>query len=58
MLRIAPDAVVSKDVEILGNNVIEIGARCVVHPRCRLDATYGDIIIGAGCILEELVIVQ
>ncbi|GBG24513.1 Dynactin subunit 6 [Hondaea fermentalgiana] len=57
-LRIAEDAVVSKDVEIVGPHAVEIGPRCVVQPRSRLVASHGPVIIGAECIVEELVVIQ
>lgn len=47
-------AVVCQDVELKGD--ITVGAGTIVHPKATIFAIAGPIVIGAGCIIEEGVI--
>ncbi|KAI6140173.1 trimeric LpxA-like protein [Pisolithus tinctorius] len=48
-------AVVCQDVDLKGD--ITIGPGTVVHPKAAIFALVGPIVIGAGCIIEEAVII-
>lgn len=52
---IQPGAAVCADAEIIGD--VRIGAGTVVHPRCRILAQGGPVIIGENNIIEELTVV-
>uniref|UniRef100_A0A0B6Y2S9 Dynactin subunit 6 n=1 Tax=Arion vulgaris TaxID=1028688 RepID=A0A0B6Y2S9_9EUPU len=52
-LKIAAGATVCEDSELMGD--ITIGARTVIHPKARILAETGPIIIGEYNIIEELV---
>eukprot|EP00038_Savillea_parva_P000295 m.95345 g.95345 ORF g.95345 m.95345 type:complete len:169 (+) comp10102_c0_seq1:132-638(+) len=54
--KIAAAAVVSKLVEIVGD--VTIGDDTVVHPSCKILAEGGPIVIGSGCLIEELVTIR
>ena len=45
-------AVVCQDVQIVGD--VTIGAGTVVHPKAKISALRGPIVIGENCIVEEL----
>ncbi|TRM58534.1 trimeric LpxA-like protein [Schizophyllum amplum] len=47
-------AVVCQDVELKGD--ITIGSGTIVHPKATIFAIAGPIVIGAGCIIEENVV--
>jgi len=50
-VKIAPGAVVCNECELKGD--ITIGPRTVVHPKARIIAEAGPIIIGEGNLIEE-----
>ncbi|KAE8631089.1 hypothetical protein XENTR_v10001074 [Xenopus tropicalis] len=50
-VKIAPGAVVCVESEIKGD--VTIGPRTVVHPKARIYAEAGPIIIGEGNLIEE-----
>ncbi|XP_065064450.1 dynactin subunit 6-like [Rhopilema esculentum] len=50
-IRITPGAVVCQEAEIKGE--VTIAARTVVHPKARIIAEHGSIIIGEGNLIEE-----
>lgn len=50
-LKIAAGAVVVSECELIGD--ISIGSRTVVHPRARIVAEAGPIVIGEGNLIEE-----
>ncbi|KAL8558283.1 Dynactin subunit 6 [Nucella lapillus] len=52
-VKIAPGAVVCDECELIGD--ITIGARTVIHPKARIIAEAGPVIIGEFNIMEELV---
>ncbi|PVD36308.1 hypothetical protein C0Q70_03287 [Pomacea canaliculata] len=52
-VKIAPGAVVCDECELIGD--ITIGARTVIHPKVRIIAEAGPVIIGEYNIIEELV---
>lgn len=52
-VKIAPGAVVCDECELQGD--ITIGTRTVIHPKARILAEDGPIIIGENNIIEELV---
>ncbi|KAJ8311637.1 hypothetical protein KUTeg_010992 [Tegillarca granosa] len=51
-VKITPGAVVCDECELVGD--ITIGARTVIHPKARIVAEDGPIIIGENNIIEEL----
>ena len=51
-IKIAPGAVVCGECELRGD--ITIGARSVIHPRARILAEAGPIVIGENNLIEEL----
>uniref|UniRef100_A0A0B7BTJ2 Dynactin subunit 6 n=1 Tax=Arion vulgaris TaxID=1028688 RepID=A0A0B7BTJ2_9EUPU len=55
-LKIAAGAMVCEDCELIGD--ITIGTRTVIHPKARIVADAGPIIIGDYNIIEELVTIQ
>lgn len=50
-VKIAPGAVVCLECELKGD--INIGSRTVIHPKARIIADAGPIIIGEGNLIEE-----
>ncbi|XP_046343919.1 dynactin subunit 6-like [Haliotis rufescens] len=52
-VKIAPGAVICDECELVGD--ITIGTRTVIHPKARIIAEAGPIIIGEFNIVEELV---
>jgi len=52
-LKIAAGAMVCEDVELIGD--ITIGSRTIIHPKARIVAEAGPIVIGDFNIIEELV---
>ena len=50
-IKIAPGAVVCQEAELKGE--ISIAAKTVVHPKARIIAEQGPIIIGEGNLIEE-----
>uniref|UniRef100_A0A8C4NG97 Dynactin subunit 6 n=1 Tax=Eptatretus burgeri TaxID=7764 RepID=A0A8C4NG97_EPTBU len=54
-IKIAPGAVVCVESEIRGD--VTIGARTVVHPKARIIAEAGPIIIGESNLIEEQVLI-
>ncbi|XP_071941400.1 dynactin subunit 6-like [Antedon mediterranea] len=54
-VKIAPGAVVCVEAELKGD--ITIGARTVIHPKARIIAEGGPIIIGESNLIEEQVVI-
>ena len=52
-IKIMPGAVVCAEAELVGD--ITIGTRTVIHPKARILAIGGPIVIGEGNLIEELV---
>ncbi|XP_048749542.1 dynactin subunit 6-like [Ostrea edulis] len=52
-IKIQPGAVICEESELIGD--ITIGSRTVIHPKARIIAEDGPIIIGENNIIEELV---
>jgi dynactin-6 len=50
-LKIIPGAVVCNEAEIYGD--VSIGVRTVIHPKAKINAAKGPIIIGDGNLIEE-----
>ncbi|XP_057291209.1 dynactin subunit 6-like [Hydractinia symbiolongicarpus] len=50
-IKITPGALVCNEAEIIGD--VSIGVRTVVHPKARIIAEGGPIIIGDGNLIEE-----
>ncbi|XP_050397087.1 dynactin subunit 6 [Patella vulgata] len=55
-IKIAPDAIVCEECTLVGE--ITIGSRTVVHPKARIIAEAGPIVIGDFNIIEELVTIK
>ncbi|XP_039255292.2 dynactin subunit 6-like [Styela clava] len=51
LLKIAPDTVVCVNAEIKGD--VTIGSKTIIHPKARICAQDGPIIIGEGNLIEE-----
>ncbi|GAB6020068.1 Dynactin subunit 6 [Chamberlinius hualienensis] len=52
-VKIAPRAVVCSECEVIGD--VTIGSNTVIHPKARIVAESGPIIIGEGNLIEEQV---
>ena len=52
-VHFAPALVVADNAALTGTNLISIGLHTVVHPRSKLNSTYGPITIGNNCIISE-----
>ena len=50
-VRITPGALVCNEAEILGD--VTIGAKTIIHPKARIVAEQGPIVIGEGNLFEE-----
>lgn len=50
-VQVHPRAMVAADTELRGR--ITVGAGTVVHPRARIDASRGAIVLGDNCLVEE-----
>merc|ERR1712198_619294 len=50
-VKVTPGAVVCLEADYLGD--VTIGARTVIHPKARIIAAAGPIIIGEGNLIEE-----
>ena len=49
--KIAEGAVVCAEADLRGN--VTIGKKAVIHPKVRILAYGGPIVIGEGCLIEE-----
>ncbi|XP_041355844.1 dynactin subunit 6-like [Gigantopelta aegis] len=54
-VKIAPGAIVCEESELVGD--ITIGTRTVIHPKAKIIAEAGPIVIGEGNIIEEMVVI-
>nr|CAG4635832.1 EOG090X0I48 [Artemia franciscana] len=54
-LKIAPGAIVCKECDLVGD--ITIGTKTVIHPKAKILAEAGPIIIGDGNLIEEQTII-
>jgi dynactin-6 len=52
-VHFAPAIVIADNAALIGTNLISVGLHTVVHPRSRLNSTYGPITIGSNCIISE-----
>lgn len=52
-IKITMGAIVCEECKLRGD--ITIGAGTVIHPKAKILAEAGPIIIGEGCLIEELV---
>ncbi|POS85514.1 hypothetical protein EPUL_002252 [Erysiphe pulchra] len=48
-----PTIIISEQASLTGKKLISIGSNTVIHPRCKLNSTYGTIEIGNYCIISE-----
>ncbi|RKF59947.1 Dynactin subunit 6 [Erysiphe neolycopersici] len=48
-----PTLTISEQASLTGKKLISIGSNTVIHPRCKLNSTYGSIAIGNCCIISE-----
>lgn len=48
-----PNVIISEQAYLTGKRLISIGSNTVIHPRCKLNSTYGSITIGNCCIISE-----
>merc|ERR1711935_1310335 len=55
-LKIARSSVVCVEAELLGD--IEIGERSVIHPKARIIAEKGSIVIGNDNLIEETAVIK
>ena len=55
--KIHSTAVVSDKAQITGSHIVEIGENCVIHPYAKLNADFGNVVIGKGCIIAEKAVV-
>ncbi|XP_065567673.1 dynactin subunit 6-like [Artemia franciscana] len=55
LLKIAPGAIVCKECDLVGD--ITIGTKTVIHPKAKILAEAGPIIIGDGNLIEEQTII-
>ena len=51
--NLAPTCVISDAAVLIGIHPITIGANAVLHPRSKINSTFGPVIIGPGCIICE-----
>jgi dynactin-6 len=52
-VHFAPALVIADNAALTGTNLISIGLHTVIHPRTKLNSTYGPITIGSNCIISE-----
>lgn len=52
-VHFAPALVIADNAALTGTNLISIGLHTVIHPRAKLNSTYGPITIGSNCIISE-----
>ena len=57
-IDIPKTAIVCADAELIGPHSIHIGDDCVLHPTARIEAITGNIVLGAGNVLEEQVVIR
>ena len=50
---LASSLVIADNASLTGYHRITLGANSVVHPRTKLNSTYGPITIGNNCIISE-----
>ncbi|KAK3053993.1 hypothetical protein LTR09_004769 [Extremus antarcticus] len=51
--KIHPNATVADKAHLLGSHTISIDSNTIIHPQARLNASHGNISIGAGSIVAE-----
>ena len=54
-LRIAKGVVVCAEADVRGD--VTIGINCIIHPKVRIFAYGGPIVIGEGCLIEEQTVI-
>ncbi|MCJ1367074.1 hypothetical protein MMC16_006206 [Acarospora aff. strigata] len=52
-LHISPTTTIADTAVLTGTYPITLGANTVIHPRARLQSTYGPITVGEGCVVWE-----
>ena len=50
---IAPNCVIADTAVLTGIHLITISANAILHPRARINSTYGPVTLGEGCIISE-----
>ena len=50
---IAPSATIADTAVLTGTYPIVIGGNTVIHPRAKLNSTYGSVTVGERCIVHE-----
>lgn len=54
-VELAPGLTISDSAVLVGTETIIVMSESVIHPRCRIESTYGNIFIGSRCIIQERV---
>jgi dynactin-6 len=52
-VHFAPVLIIADNATLTGTNLISIGLHTVIHPRAKLNSTYGPITIGSNCVISE-----
>ena len=50
---LSPTCVIADTVVLTGAHLITISANVIIHPRARINSTYGPVTIDEGCIVSE-----
>ncbi|EPE27762.1 Trimeric LpxA-like enzyme [Glarea lozoyensis ATCC 20868] len=50
---LSPTLTIAEHASLVGSYLITLGANTVVHPRAKLNSTYGPITVGSNCIISE-----
>ncbi|KKA30623.1 hypothetical protein TD95_000851, partial [Thielaviopsis punctulata] len=50
---LAPGLTIADSAMLVGTENIIIMSESVIHPRCRIESTYGNVIIGSRCVIQE-----
>lgn len=52
-MHFAAALVIADNAALTGTHLISVGLHTVIHPRSKLNSTYGPITIGSNCIISE-----
>jgi dynactin-6 len=51
--NLSSNLTIADQASLIGTNLITIGSNTIIHPRSKLNSTYGTINIGSLCIISE-----
>jgi dynactin-6 len=50
---LSPTLIIAEHASLVGSYLITLGSNTIIHPRAKLNSTYGPITVGSNCIISE-----